>query len=126
MFDSSDYTYEYEESIDDHLINDQLQFEQPFEEASSPPVEVAESDNSIAFSTSFKQTREFVSANLGIPIAALSRSNVSGLIVLRLKDLSVIRDYSSRSRIIPHLLILPDQQFDQNHPDFAAAIQSLQ
>lgn len=126
MFDDSDYTYEYEESIDDHLLNDQLQFEQPYEETSSPPVEVAESDNSIAFSTSIKQTREFLFSSLGIPIAALSRSDVSGLIVLRLKDLSIIRDYSSRSRIVPHLIILPDSQFEQNHPDFATAIQSLQ
>ena len=126
MFDSSDYTYEYEESFGDQILDDQYSIDPTFEEVHSPPVQVADSDNSIAFSTSFKQTREFVSANLGIPISSLSRSDVSGLIVLRLKDLSVIRDYSSRSRLVPHLLILPDSNFEQNHPDFAESIKSLQ
>ena len=126
MFDSSDYTYDYEESIDDHLLYDQLIENQSNSEVLSPPPQIADDDNSIAFSTSINQSRKFISESLGIPASTLYHSDVSGLIVLRLKDFTLIRNDSRHRRIVPHLLVLPDDSFPQNHPDFFAALNTLQ
>lgn len=126
MFGDEDfYSYEYEEELSQPLLNVDDQNDHSITEISSPPPQLADSDNSIAYSTSITQSRHFLLQNLGIPTSAFRHSDVCGLIVLRLKDFGLIRQDSRSHRVTPHLLILPTQDFDENHPDFFAALNAL-
>lgn len=88
--------------------------------------EICPDDNHIAFSNSINQSREFISQNLGIHPSNLRQHHVPGLIVLRLEDFCIIRNESRNNRTVPHIIVSPpDDEFIQNHPDFAACFSTL-
>lgn len=101
------------EDISIHAVEDQLHHQTP-----SPPVEVANDDDRIAFSLSVNQSRLFLQNTLGISHNALRSSHVPGLVILRLEDFNVIRDTSSRNREVPHFLYLANPaDNDEFHPE---------
>lgn len=134
---SSDYELEFEnpyfqdenkQDIMSLLDNDdQNQDNQTHHKSNSPPPQIDPSDNSIAFSTSINQSKQFIHQNTGISISKLKSHPINGLVVLRLQDFNLIRNDSRCHRSIPHLLILPTDinQFSKEHPDFFLSLKHL-
>lgn len=86
-------------------------------QTNSPPPQVNNDDNTIAVSTSINQTRHFVQQNFGLPISAFRSRPIPGLIILRIKDISSVRNEQRRSIKIPHLLYCPSTDQQSFHPE---------
>lgn len=95
-------------------------------ETTSPPVEVDNNDDRVAFSLSINQSRLFIQDHLGISHHALRANHVPGLVILRLEDFALIRDTTQRHRQIPHLLYLANpSDNDELHPELNYIAQFL-
>ena len=90
------------------------------------PPQSASDDPNIARSTSILQSKHFLEESLGISMRDLRVHHIPGLVILRLEDFALIRDVSRLHRAVPHLIIgPPDQQFLDNHPDFATCFSAI-
>ena len=127
---SSEYELELENDSDLTSLldnDDKDQNHKTHNQSNSPPPAIDPNDNSIAFSTSINQSKQFIHQNLGISISKLKSHTINGLVVLRLQDFNLVRNDSRCHRSIPHLLILPTDlsQFSQEHPDFFYSLKHL-
>ena len=112
-----DYDRSYHDMQGEEILNLLDNDESSQHQNHSPPPEVANDDNSIAVSTSINQTRQFVQQNFGIPISAFRTRPVPGLIILRIKDISSLRNEQRRSIKIPHILYCPNSEQQSFHPE---------
>ena len=114
MESSDEYYYSYEEEYPEYDI--QYSMEPPSEigmtdeqlyncldneesshiETNSPPPQISDNDSSIAFSTSINQSRKLLQQTIGLPVSAFRAHHVPGLIILRLEDISSIRNETRR------------------------------
>lgn len=134
---SSDYDLEFENPFfkDENQPNlislldndDQHEVNQTHNKSHSPPPQIDPSDNSIAFSTSINQSKQFIHQNLGVSVSKLKSHPINGLVILRLQDFNLIRNDSRCHRELPHLLILPSNldQFSREHEDFFFSLKHL-
>lgn len=136
MDSSSDYYYSYEEEFPEYDIqysyepsseigmNDEQLYncldneESTHIETNSPPPQIADNDPSIAISTSINQSRELLQQATGLPISAFRTHHVPGIIILRLEDISTIRNETRRNIQIPHLIYFSQPgDNNPNHPE---------
>lgn len=83
-------------------------------------------DPAIAICNSLDQSKELVQATFGIPANSLRSSSVSGLVVLPLKDLNLIRKDNRSNRTQRVALILPvGENFSIVHQDLAQLVEVL-
>lgn len=141
----SDYSYDYVSSEDpeyqidyldtndifadqdifNHLDNDETHNldESTTKTSHSAPPEVANDDDSVAFSTSINQTRNFLQQVYGVPISSFRNHDIPGLIILRIQDISSLRNDAKKGLRVPHLLFHPTE--DNPHPELMHIFETL-
>lgn len=83
-------------------------------------------DPSIAICHSLDQSKELIQANLGVRSSSLRSHNMSGIVIIPLKDINLIRKDHRCNRELPNIMVFPTgEDFQLAHPDFAYAIQVL-
>lgn len=136
MDSSDEYYYSYEEEFPEYDV--QYSMEPPSEigmtdeqlyncldneesthfETNSPPPQIPDNDPSVAISTSINQSRELLQQVTGLPISAFRAHHVPGIIILRLEDISTIRNETRRNIQIPHLIYFANPSDNNpNHPE---------
>lgn len=93
----------------------------------TPPVpEAVIPDNSIAVCHTLDQSKELIQATTGVNPSSLRSSSISGIVIIPIKDINLIRKDHRSNRNLPNILVLPvGEDFQLRHPDFAYAIQTL-
>lgn len=111
-----------ESPIDDP---DQQNQNQPTETTPTVP-EAVVPDPSVAICHSLDQSKQLIQTNFGIHPSSLRSSNLSGIAIIPLKDLNLVRKDHRFNRNLPNIIVLPTgDDFHLVHPDFAFAIQAL-
>lgn len=88
--------------------------------------EVVVPDPSVAICNSIDQSKQLIQTNFGIHPSSLRSSNLSGIAIIPLKDLNLIRKDHRFNRNLPNIIVLPTgDDFHIAHPDFAFAVQTL-
>lgn len=104
---------------------DQQNQNQP-DQAPSSLSEVIVPDPSVAICNSLDQSKQLIQTNFGVHPSSLRSSNLSGIAIIPLKDLNLIRKDHRFNRNLPNIIVLPTgDDFHLVHPDFAFAIQAL-
>lgn len=126
----SDPFAEYSSStiLDDESPIDNLDQQDQNQSDQTPPTlsEVVVPDPSVAICSSLDQSKQLIQTNFGIHPSSLRSSNLSGIAIIPLKDLNLIRKDHRFNRNLPNIIVLPTgDDFHLVHPDFAFAIQAL-
>ena len=90
-----------------------------------PPSPVICTD-AIAFFHTYNQSKAALRETTGMDTHSLRVNNVPGLVVLPLKDISLIRNDSRSGRSLKHFIVLPNgESFGETHPDLAQMVDIL-
>lgn len=83
-------------------------------------------DPSVAICFSLEQSKQLIEDRFHCPSASLRCHNVSGIVVIPLKDINLIRKDTRHKRFLPHMIVFPTgDDFQTLHPDFAQSINIL-
>lgn len=135
--DYYDDYYSYEEDVPIEELLDE-----PHHNVSSAPVERTHSEfinsdspkppspiictDAIALFHTYNQSKAALREATGMDTHSLRTNNVPGLVVLPLKDISLIRNDSRSGRKLKHFIILPNgENFGETYPDLAKMIDIL-
>ena len=134
--DESYYSYDDYDYDDDFNLKQQLEQSLSYDESqalhstlhdqNNETILVPAQDNpNIVYSNDLHKSGEFLSQVFNISPRNFKRNHIPGLIILRLEDISAIRNDQRCHRIIPHILVNGDLNGLTNNPDFAAALRQL-
>lgn len=133
-YDFSPYDYDsWPEPSSSPISDDEPQSHQPHQpdqiQPTAPPPSLSEvvvPDPSVAICNSIDQSKQLIQTNFGIHPSSLRSSNLSGIAIIPLKDLNLIRKDNRFNRNLPNIIVLPTgDDFHLVHPDFAFAVQTL-
>lgn len=126
-YQSDEYAY-----YDDYYSSSSF-FEELSEE-SSQPEEISDvnipqpvvCDPSIVFCENIEQSKKLLEQQMGTSINRSKLRNVTGLLILPLKDINLIRKDGRHLRELPNILVVPSSDdFIQLHSELATCIQMI-
>lgn len=128
-FYDSYYSFEDDVPIESYLeeetINERSSSQPSPQDIPKPPSPSILSD-AIALFHSINQSKKALREITGMDTPSLRTHNVPGLIVLPIKDFSLVRNDTRSNRKLDHFIILPNSEdFQRGHPDLAQMIDLL-